>query len=115
MALGVILPIIGAVVGYAVIKVWSDHVYQQGYRAGMVDEAKAWFNAVEKIQPPNWQSLPDPEGTKGEESVASRKEYVDNFKRALTSVKLEVAINRMQALADDIIKAYNGDESEETN
>jgi hypothetical protein len=79
--------------------------YAKGYRAGMVDEGAKWFDALDKVQPPNWQSLPDPEGMDKQQSEESRKQYVDSFKLALGAVRVEVIVARIESIKEEVLKS----------
>lgn len=77
--------------------------YQKGYRQGMVDESAHWCDALEKVTPPNWQSLPDPDGADKQRSENFRKIYVDTFKTALQAIRAEIVVNRVEALKQVLI------------
>jgi hypothetical protein len=104
MAIGVIA--VGMIlIGIIVLnKLATIAEWKRGYQKGMQYEAKAWMDAFRKIQPPNWQSLPDPTGVTGEESVAQRKLYVEAYTTALTSIQIEMVVNRLEALKQEILK-----------
>jgi hypothetical protein len=105
MAIGVIA--VGAIlVAFIVLnKLATIAEWKRGYKLGMQYEANQWMEAFRKVQAPNWQSLPDPEGVTGEASVAQRKQYVEAYNRALTSIQIEMVINRVEALKQEIMKA----------
>jgi hypothetical protein len=104
MAAGVI--VVGVIlIGIIVLnKLATIAEWRRGYRKGMRYEANAWMEAFSKIQPPNWQSLPDPDGVTGEQSVAQRKLYAEAYSRALTSIQVEMVVNRLEALKQEILK-----------
>jgi hypothetical protein len=85
-------------------------LYMKGYKAGMQSEAKDWINAINKVTPPNWQSLPTPEGADPEKSKEFRKLYVDTFKIALDVIKEEIAANRLETLMKNIADFAAGKE-----
>jgi hypothetical protein len=76
-------------------------MYLKGFISGMQYEAKAWAEAIGKVQPPNWQSLPVGEhlGYDKERIEGANKVYVAAFKVALEVIKEEIAANRIMALA----------------
>jgi hypothetical protein len=88
-------------------------LYMKGYRAGMQSEAKDWIAAINKVTPPNWQSLPTPDGADPEKSKEFRKLYVDTFKICLDVIKEEIAMNRLETLAKDIADFAAGRERHE--
>jgi len=47
----------------------------------MIDEGGKWFDALDKVKPPNWQSLPDPEGVDKEQSEKFRKVWTRSKRR----------------------------------
>jgi hypothetical protein len=105
MAAGIVAVVIIGVVMLALNAFAQAAAYQKGYRRGMVDEGAHWFDALESIKPPNWQSLPDPEGVDKKESEAYRKVYVDTFKVALATVKSEIIMTRFEALKQQVLKS----------
>lgn len=105
MVAGIVAILVVGVVGIALSSLASSMAFQNGYRKGMQYEANQWMEAFIKVKPPNWQSLPDPVGVTGEESVAQRKLYAEAYSRALNSVQIEMVINRVDALREEILKA----------
>jgi len=100
MVLGVALQIAITIV-IAVIAVYAmGCMYMKGFIAGMRHETKGWVDAIAKVQPPNWQSLPvdGHEGWDREKVESANKIYVAAFKVALDVIKEEIAVNRMTAL-----------------
>jgi hypothetical protein len=79
-------------------------LYVQGFSAGMRKEAKCWIDAIQKVTPPNWQSLPLPEGLERKTAEEANKVYAAAFKVALEIIKEEIAVNRLDAIVDDITK-----------
>ena len=79
-------------------------IYAKGMIAGMKKEASGWMNAIGKVSPPNWQSLPSPSGLDAERSKEARKLYVDTYKTALDVIKKEIATNRIDALTEEFLK-----------
>ena len=79
-------------------------LYAKGMIAGMKKEASGWMNAIGKVSPPNWQSLPSPVGLDAERSKEARKLYVDTYKTALDVIKKEIATNRIDALTEELLK-----------
>jgi hypothetical protein len=76
----------------------------QAYNQGMQEEAQQWVNAIQKIKVPNWQSLPptdfgmqDPERAKLAAQV-----YVVAYQCCLDVIKEEIAMNRIEAMADQL-------------
>lgn len=82
----------------------GGRLYAKGMIAGMKREANGWMNAITKVTPPNWQSLPAPSGLDPERSKEARKLYVDTYKTALDAIKQEIALNRIDALTEEFLK-----------
>jgi hypothetical protein len=103
---------VGAIIVYilitivlVVISVYLGGIlYMKGMLAGMRREADQWMNAIGKVTPPNWQSLPSPAGVDPEQSKEARKLYVDTYKTALDLIKREIANNRIDALTEEFLK-----------
>lgn len=75
----------------------------QGYNQGTMDEAKQWIAAINKVQVPNWQSLPaDPSMTDPEKQKLAAQIYVAAFKCCLDVIKEEIAMNRVEAMVDEL-------------
>jgi len=85
-------------------------VYQTGrlvYLKGLVDgtrrEAKEWMEAIEKVTPPNWQSLPiQSDSLERAKLEEANKVYAAAFRIALGVIKEEIAVNRFTALIEDL-------------
>jgi len=105
MAAGVIAVAVIGVVVLVLNKLAFSAEFQRGYKQGMMDEGGKWFDALEKVKPPNWQSLPDPEGVDKEQSEKFRKVYVDTFKTALGAVKTEIIMTRLEDLRQQVLKS----------
>jgi len=77
----------------------------QGYNQGCMDEARHWIAAVNKVTVPNWQSLPpQPGNADPERQKLAAQIYVTAYKCALDVIKEEIAMNRLEAMVDDLKK-----------
>jgi len=105
MVAGVIAQIAVSVVVLCATCYAIGAMYLKGYFAGMRKEAVGWIEAIEKIKPPNWQSLPIAGRDQPKEKIEeTNKLYVATFKVALDVIKEEIAQNRLAALAEDVKK-----------
>jgi hypothetical protein len=104
MVLRVALQIAVTVVITVIAVYLMGSMHMKGFMAGMRREAQGWIDAIAKVQPPNWQSLPvDGHGGLDREKVeGANKVYVAAFKVALDVIKEEIAVNRMAALLKDL-------------
>lgn len=98
MVSGIIVQILITLVLMVIAYFAGASLYLKGWIAGMKKEAMGWVDALNKVQPPNWQSLPHPPGYDRERAEAAAKVYVEAFRVALDVIKEEIAVNRMNAL-----------------
>jgi hypothetical protein len=82
--------------------------YTEGKVAGMQEEASAWVEAFESVQPPNWQSLPvnaeSPLPREKQDMLA--KLYVEMFGIIKEVIGKHMAMHRIEVLC----KVISGDE-----
>ena len=102
---------ISAAVGvttWALTTLLNKSGYYEGVAKGMKDEAVAWVEAFESIQPPNWQSLPvnteSPLPREKQDMLA--KLYVEMFGITKDIIGRQMAMHRLEVLC----KAISGDE-----
>jgi hypothetical protein len=75
----------------------------QGYNQGTQDEAQQWIDAINKVQVPNWQSLPPGEfNGDPEKAKLAAQIYVAAYKCCLDVIKEEIALNRISAMAEEL-------------
>jgi hypothetical protein len=100
MVLGIALQIAITAVLIVIAVYALKMMWLRGFVAGMQHETKGWIDAIAKVQPPNWQSLPiDGHGDWDREKIeGANKVYAAAFKVALDVIKEEIAVNRMTAL-----------------
>jgi len=110
MVAGLIIQVVCFALGVVVVFFVCSHLYTKGFVAGARSEAQGWLDAINKIIPPNWQSLPDVPDVDPEQSKEVRKLYVNTFKFALDIIKEEIAMNRIAAIATDVAKASLADD-----
>jgi hypothetical protein len=79
-------------------------VKMQGYTQGTIDEAEQWVDAIAKVKCPNWQSLPPAPNTDPEKQKLAAQVYVAAFNCALDVIKEEIAMNRIEAMMDEVKK-----------
>lgn len=104
MAIGIITWIaVGIIVTFVEITV-MNWVRIKAFNDGMMKESKDWVDAVNKVQVPNWQSLPTRPGTNKEMAETAAKIYVEAFGIALGVVKEEIAMNRLEAMVEELKK-----------
>jgi len=104
MVLGIGLQIAATIV-LAVIAVYAlKLMWLKGFVAGMQHEMRGWADAIAKVQPPNWQSLPvdGRDGLDREKVEGANKVYAAAFRVALDVIKEEIAVNRMAALVKEL-------------
>jgi hypothetical protein len=102
MVLGIVIQIAITLVLALIAWVSSQVIFMKGFRAGMQHEAKGWVDALTKVTPPNWQSIPTPPGYDADRAKAAAQVYVEAFKVALDVIKEEIAMNRIEALAKEL-------------
>jgi hypothetical protein len=110
MAIGIIGYIAVTIILVFIQTIFMRLMKAQGYNQGSMDEAKQWVDAINKIQAPNWQSMPVPHGTDPEKAKFAAQIYVESFKIALEVIKEEIAMNRLTAMVDDLKKLIAEDE-----
>lgn len=102
MVLGIVVQIAITLVIAFIAWMSAQVIFLRGFRAGMQHEAKGWVDAVNKVTPPNWQSIPTPPGYDVERAKAAAQVYVEAYKVALDVIKEEIAMNRIEALAKEL-------------
>jgi hypothetical protein len=101
---GTVIDILIGIVLLVIVAYLGGYLYMKGVIAGMRREALGWMDAISKVTPPNWQSLPSPAGVDPEQSKEARKLYVDTYKTALDVIRKEIALNRVEALTDEFLR-----------
>lgn len=112
---GAIVPILISIVLAFIAWMSAQVIFMKGFRAGMQHEAKGWIDAINKVTPPNWQSIPTPPGYDAERAKAAAQVYVEAYKVALDVIKEEIAMNRIEALAkelSDLVEEIEGNEQQ---
>ena len=83
----------------------------QGYNQGTQDEAQQWIAAINKVQVPNWQSIPPGEFSGDpEKAKLAAQIYVAAYKCCLDVIKEDIAMNRIEAMVDDLKKLIAEDQ-----
>ncbi len=78
-------------------------VYLKGCLDGTHQEAKQWLEAIDKVTPPNWQSLPiQSDSLEKAKLEEANKVYAAAFKIALGVIREEIAVNRLAAMLKDM-------------
>lgn len=113
MAIGIIGWIAVTCIIVFVVTTVMRIVKMQGYHQGTMDEAQQWVNAISKVTVPNWQSLETVPGTDQdpEKRKLAAQVYVAAFACALDVIKEEIALNRIEAMADDLKKLIAEDKA----
>ena len=111
--LNTIFPILASIILVFIAWVSAQIIFMRGFRAGMQHEAKGWVDAITKVTPPNWQSIPTPPGYDAERAKAAAQVYVEAFKVALDVIKEEIAMNRIDALSKELSEMLGEAESNE--
>ena len=95
-----------ATIGVVIITCYvGSSVYMKGYLAGMRKEAFSWIEAIGKVTPPNWQSLPfTGSNLSSEMQKDANKMYAMSFRIALDIIKDEIAENRLASLLAEVEK-----------
>ena len=94
--MGVLIAILGFVVAFIAFKV----VWLAGFMAGKDHEATMWLGAIDKITPPNWQSLLIGRGEieDPEKLEMANRVYAAAYRTALDHIKMDIALIRREAL-----------------
>lgn len=104
MVTGIIATICVTLIIWFVLQTIMRAVKIQGYTQGTIDEAKQWVDAIAKVKVPNWQSLPPASDTDPEKQKLAAQVYVAAFACALDVIKEEIAMNRIEAMVDEVKK-----------
>ena len=102
MVTGIIATICVTIIIVFVLTTIMRAVKMQGYTQGTIDEAKQWVDAITKVKCPNWQSLPPVPGEDPEKQKLAAQVYVAAFNCALDVIKEEIAMNRIEAMVDEM-------------
>jgi hypothetical protein len=88
----------------AVMLMGMKLVWKSGFMAGTTHEAMMWLNAIDKLMPPNWQSLEiNGEGMTPEQVEWANRVYASAYRLALDHIKLDIGLARQVAI--DKLKA----------
>ena len=77
-------------------------LYCRGFLAGMRREADCWCDAMSKLKPPNWQSMPLTVDGDREKSEHVNKVYAAAYRAVLDVIREEIVTNRTAAFLADV-------------
>ena len=94
--MGVLITLLVLLVLYLTAKV----IWKAGFLAGTHHEASMWLASIDKLMPPNWQSLTigRDEGLSPEHLEMANRVYAAAYRTALDHIKLDIGLIRREAL-----------------
>lgn len=80
----------------------AARIYARGFVSGMRREAAGWMEAMTRVRPPNWQSLPHRHPDDRQLSEDFNKLYASAYGMVFGQVFEDLMAARSEALAEDI-------------
>jgi hypothetical protein len=96
--MGVLITLLVLLVIYLAAKV----IWKAGFLAGTTHEALMWLASIDKLMPPNWQSLVigRDDGLTPEQLEMANRVYAAAYRTALDHIKLDIGLIRRKAIEE---------------
>ena len=96
--MGVLITLLVLLVIYLAAKV----IWKAGFLAGIDHEALQWLASIDKLMPPNWQSLVigRDDGLTPEQLEMANRVYAAAYRTALDHIKLDIGLIRRKAIEE---------------
>jgi hypothetical protein len=97
-----ILNILILLAALAVVRLIGKIIWKSGFLAGTHHEASMWLASIDKLMPPNWQSLVigRDEGLTPEQLEMANRVYAAAYRTAIDHIKLDIALIRQKAVEE---------------
>jgi hypothetical protein len=88
--------------GLVVIRLIGKVIWKSGFLAGKDHEAMMWLASIDKLMPPNWQSLVigRDDGLTPEQLEMANRVYAAAYRTALDHIKLDIGLIRRKAIEE---------------